>query len=390
MVFASSSFAAGWFLGRQDGVRFAMPDGEGRVTGQTSSPLAGDVDFSQFWDVWNLIKQNYYEQPVSDKELFYGATAGMVGGVGDPYTVYFDPEQAAAFQSALDGTFSGIGAEIGMRDGQLVVVAPLEESPAQRAGILAADFIWAIDGVETAGMSVEQAVTRIRGEEGTTVTLTVSRDGLGEAQDIVVTRAVITVDSVKWEITDDGIGVISLFQFNGDTGALFNRAANDMLSNGVKGIVLDLRSNPGGLLTAAIDVASAWVGYKPVVLEKAQQDTRTFSGVSSPRLSDIPTVVLVDGGSASASEIVSGALQDYGLAAVVGTQTFGKGSVQDYRELPDGSAVKITIASWYTPKGRSIDKEGVVPDQIVEFTREDLNAKRDPQKEAAFGILRAP
>lgn len=391
LVLVGSSFSTGWFLGKQQGIRSVVPAGEGRVLNQEvqAASLSQDVDFGQFWDVWNLVKENYYQQPVSDKDLFYGALSGMVAGAGDPYTVYFDPEEAQDFQDALSGTFSGIGAEIGLREGMLVVVAPLEDSPAQRAGILAGDTIWAIDGTETAGMSVEQAVTLIRGEMGTQVTLTVSHDGIAEATDIVITRDKITIDSVKWEMTEDGIAVVSLYEFNDDTSALFNEAMNELLSKNATGIILDLRSNPGGLLSTAIDVASAWVGYQPVVLEKEQEDTHSFSGVSAPRLQGIPTVVLVDGGSASASEIVAGALQDYAFATVVGTQTFGKGSVQDYRSLSDGSAVKVTIAEWYTPKGRSINETGITPDTVVDYTKEDADAKRDPQKEKALEILRA-
>jgi carboxyl-terminal processing protease len=190
-------------------------------------------------------------------------------------------------------------------------------------------------------------------------------------------------------MTGDGIAVISIYEFNDDTSSLFNQAVNDVLAKDTKGVVLDLRSNPGGLLASAVDVASAWVGYQPVVSEKGQEKGGTFSGVSAPRLSGIPTVVLVDGGSASASEIVAGALQDYGLATLVGTQTFGKGSVQDYQTLPDGSAIKITIASWFTPKGRTINETGITPDTIVEFTKLDSDAKRDPQKDKALEILHA-
>lgn len=390
LVLVGSSFSTGWVLGKQQGIRSVVPEGEGRVLNQSISSASAprDVDFGQFWDVWNLVKDQYYKQPVSDKDLFYGAIAGMVAGAGDPYTVYFDPEQAEEFQNALSGTFSGIGAEIGIRDGVLVVVAPLSDSPAERAGLRSGDSIWAIDGVETTGMSVEQAVTRIRGEAGTSVTLTVSHDGLSDAEEVVVVRAMIVIDSVEWEMTEDGIALISIREFNDDTGGLFNEAMNDLLAKDAKGIVLDLRSNPGGLLSAAIDISGAWVGYRPVVLEREQEDTNSFSGVTAPRLQGIPTVVLVDGGSASASEIVAGALQDYALATVVGTQTFGKGSVQDYRSLPDGSAVKVTIAEWYTPNGRSINETGITPDIIVEYTKEDADAKRDPQKEKALEILR--
>lgn len=392
LAVVATSFSSGWFLGRQQGIRSVVPAGEGRVTnqGQVSATLGNDVDFAQFWNVWNLVKENFYKQPVSDKELFYGALKGMVAATGDRYSVYFDPDEAESFSSALAGKFSGIGAELGVKDNQLVIVAPLPDSPAETSGLLAGDKILAIDGTETTGMAVDSAVSLIRGDEGTTVTLTISHDGAADAEDITITRSIITIDSVKWSIDENGIATINIFEFNQDTSGLFNQAVNDALSKDAKGIVLDLRSDPGGFLTAAIDVASAWIGYQPVVLEKQQEQTQAYPGVSAPRLASIPTVVLVDGGSASASEIVAGALQDYGLATLVGTQTFGKGSVQDYRDLPDGSSVKITIAQWFTPKGRTINETGITPDAIVEYTKEDADAKRDPQKEKAVEILSAP
>lgn len=391
LAVVGTSFSSGWFLGRQQGIRSVVPAGEGRVTNQgaVSATLAADVDFAQFWNVWNLVKENFYKQPVSDKDLFYGAMRGMVAASGDRYTVFFDPEEAEQFSSALAGTFSGIGAELGVKDGFLVIVAPLPDSPAERAGLLAGDKILAIDQVETTGMAVDQAVLKIRGEEGTDVTLTVSHDGMQDAEEVVITRSVITIDSVKWSIDENGIATVNIYTFNQDTNGLFNEAVNELLSKDAKGIVLDLRSDPGGFLTAAIDVASAWIGYQPVVLEKQQEETQAYPGVSAPRLAGIPTVVLVDGGSASASEIVAGALQDYGLATLVGTQTFGKGSVQDYRDLPDGSSVKITIAQWFTPKGRTIHETGITPDVTVEYTKEDADAKRDPQKEKALEVLSA-
>lgn len=391
LAVVGTSFSSGWFLGRQQGIRSFVPAGEGRVTNQgaVSATLAADVDFAQFWNVWNLVKENFYKQPVSDKDLFYGAMRGMVAASGDRYTVFFDPEEAEQFSSALAGTFSGIGAELGVKDGFLVIVAPLPDSPAERAGLLAGDKILAIDQVETTGMAVDQAVLKIRGEEGTDVTLTVSHDGMQDAEEVVITRSVITIDSVKWSIDENGIATVNIYTFNQDTNGLFNEAVNELLSKDAKGIVLDLRSDPGGFLTAAIDVASAWIGYQPVVLEKQQEETQAYPGVSAPRLAGIPTVVLVDGGSASASEIVAGALQDYGLATLVGTQTFGKGSVQDYRDLPDGSSVKITIAQWFTPKGRTIHETGITPDVTVEYTKEDADAKRDPQKEKALEVLSA-
>lgn len=389
-LFLILSFSGGYFIGESRAARALVPVGEARVTGQgsVSSALAKDVDFKNFWDIWNLSKEKFYKQPVSDKDLYYGALKGLVSGLHDPYSVYFDPEEAKKFNEDLNESFVGIGAQIGIKNERLTVIAPLEDSPAIKAGLLSGDWIVSIDGTETSGMSVEEAVSKIRGTEGTDVTLQVSRKGLDVLKEIKITRKQITVDSVKWKIEDGNIMTISISTFNGDTSTLFNSAVQEALSKNVKGIILDLRSDPGGLLTAAVDVASAWVGYDPIVSEKGQTAGNTFNGVTAPRLNGIPTVVLVDGGSASASEIVSGALQDYGYAKLVGTQTFGKGSVQDYQDLPDGSAIKITVAEWFTPKGRNINKTGIEPDVKVDFDAETYKKNQhDNQKQTARDVL---
>jgi carboxyl-terminal processing protease len=383
------SFTLGWLFGHQQGVRSVVPEGEGRVLGQgeIAPYLSEDVEFGLFWDTWNLLKEKFYRQPVSDKELFYGAMEGLLSSTGDPYTSFFNPEEAEEFNMDLAGQFEGIGAEIGIKDNQLQIVAPLPGSPAEQAGILPGDNIYLIDGEDTTGIAVEEAVSKIRGEKGTTVVLTIGRNGFGELMDIPIERDTITIDSVKFTMRDDRIAVIDLYFFNEDTTVLFVAAVNELLASGARGIILDLRSNPGGLLTSAIDVASAWTGPEPVVIQRMQGKDETLDGFGSTRLNEIPTVVLVNGGSASGSEIVAGALQDYGLATLIGTQTFGKGSVQDYQDLEDGSAVKITVAEWLTPNGRSINGEGILPDITVEVTPEDLLAERDPQFEKAIEVL---
>lgn len=382
-------FGVGFFVGQSRGAKWQEQTGQDRVLsqGQVRVLDSKDLDFKRFWQVWDLIKESYYKQPVSDKDLFYGSLKGLVSGLGDPYSVYLDPKDAEEFESNLEGSFSGIGAEIGIRDEKLQVIAPIDGSPASRAGLMPGDWIWMINGTETIGMTVEKAVSLIRGEEGTQVTLTISREGTEGSMEVKITREKIVIDSVKWKIDEKNLMQISISTFNHDTQALFTKVVQEALTKNVKGIVLDLRGNPGGLLTTAIDIASTWVGYQPVVIERGKTSMRTFNGVSAPRLNNIPTVVLVNGGSASASEIVSGALQDYGFAKIVGTQTFGKGSVQDYRELDDGSAIKITTAAWYTPKGRSINEKGITPDVIVEYSVEQFKAKKDPQKDTAIQIL---
>lgn len=383
------TFSLGFFVGESRGVRSVVPSGEGQVIGQGDVPsyLSEDVDFKQFWDIWNFVKEEYYRQPVSDVELFYGALKGLLAGVDDPYSVYFDPEEAKAFASSLEGSFEGIGAQIGIKDDRLQVIAPLAGMPAEIAGLQPGDWIVFIDGTETTGMSVDAAVMLIRGEKGTEVVLTIGREGESGLIEIPITRDKIVVDSVKWSRDDKNIMTISISTFNHDTMDLFSQAIQEALSEDVSGIILDLRSNPGGLLTTAIDIGSAWVGYDPILIERNFTKVQTFKGVTAPRLQGIATAVLVNGGSASASEIVAGALQDYGLATIIGTQTFGKGSVQDYRELPDGSALKITTASWYTPDGRSINEEGIAPDIEVKYTIEDYEADIDPQETIAQQVI---
>ncbi|EKD33168.1 MAG: Carboxyl-terminal protease [uncultured bacterium] len=345
-----------------------------------------DVDFRMYWDVWNLIRENYIDQPVSEKELFYGSLRGMVSALDDQHSYFFDPEEASAFNSELDGSFGGIGAQVGIKDEQLQVIAPLPDSPAERAGLRAGDKIFFINSEDAALMTVEEAVMKIRGNEGTTVTLSIGRDGEAEEKEIIITREIIEIDSVEMKLEGD-TAVISIYFFNEDTSRLFNESVNEILKANVKKIVLDLRSNPGGLLDQAIEVASEWVDGNLVSIQETRNEQIPLSATGVARLRDFPTVVLVDGGTASGSEIVAGALQDYGLATIVGTQTFGKGSVQDYEMLPDGSAVKITVAKWLTPNGRAIDKVGITPDVVVEYTEQDALDQKDPQKDRAFEIL---
>lgn len=390
LLFLILTFGIGYRFGQKYPSDAVSPKGEDRVKGQgsVSTELSQDVDFNNFWNTWKEIKNKFYKQPVSDKDLYYGSLKGLVSGLHDPYSVYFDPVEAKKFNEDLNESFVGIGAQIGIKNEKLTVIAPLDNSPAAQAGLLANDWVVSINETETSGMSVEQAVSLIRGEEGTVVTLLVSRDGLQDLKEIKITRGKITVDSVKWKIDKEGVLTISISTFNGDTPDLFNKAIQEALTKNIKGIILDLRNDPGGLLTSAIDVASAWIGYEPVVIEKGKTKTNTFNGVTAPRLNGIKTVILVNGGSASASEIVSGALQDYGYAKLVGTKTFGKGSVQDFQNLPDGSALKVTTAEWYTPKGRGINKTGIEPDVKVEFDAETYKKnEHDNQKQVAQDII---
>lgn len=382
--------AIGYGFGSQEFAFSAVPEGEAHVLGQGSvaTDLSEDADFATFWDVWKLVKSAYVDQPVSEEALYYGSIAGMVAGLNDPYSVYFTPEDAAAFNEQLAGSFSGIGAQLDMKENRIVVIAPLPGTPAERAGVKSEDVILAIDGVVTDGMSIDEAVSHIRGEQGTSVTLSLLHKDAESPIDVSIVRDDIAIDSVVYTMRDDFVAVIEVSMFNEDTSSLFKSAAEQAVTDGATGIVLDLRNNPGGLLDSAIDLAGYWIPAGQVaVMESIGGKQESFSTNGTASLANIPTVVLVNGGSASASEILAGALQDTDEAVVVGETTFGKGSVQEYHDLPDGGAVKITVARWLTPLGRSIDKQGIAPDQEISFTDEDIHAKRDPQFDAALHIL---
>ncbi len=366
------------------GVGQAMP---GNVT-------AEDIEFRRFWDLWRLLKTKYYRQPVPDQQLFYGAMEGLAKGVGDDYTTYFPPEDAKEFESSLQGEFQGIGAEIGIKEEQLQIIAPLPDTPAERAGLMPGDAILKIDDKETTGMSVEEAVKLIRGERGTKVTLSIFRLSQKKPPfDVSIQRDIIQVKSVTWEMATGSkrIAIVEISNFSQDTTSSFRDAVREILAKDPQGLIIDLRNNPGGYLESAVDIASEWVGKEIVVKERRQgKIIEEMRGEMPARLHQIPTIVLVNQGSASASEIVAGALQDGGFARLVGMKTFGKGSVQEYEPLPDGSAVKITVAEWVTPKDRTIQKIGLEPDVSVDRTAEDYEAKRDPQLERALELLTNP
>ncbi len=387
VLVVAAVFSVGFMIGRENPQTVRLDDG--RVIGiGEARRLSDDVEFGLFWEIWEMLQDDYLRGPAPEKDLFYGAINGLVEGLGDPYSEFFDPREADIFESDLEGKFEGIGAEIGIRDDQLVVVSPLADSPAEIMGILAGDSIYLIDGVETAGMSVDEAVRRIRGPRGSMVVLTVSHNGIETIEDITITRDVIRLHSVTWDVTDDDIAIIRIAFFNADTAGLFNEAVISVMQSNVDGIVLDLRNNPGGFLDRAVSVAGEWIGTDTVVIERDEDGQLTpYPSTSVGRLARTPTVVLVNGGSASASEIVAGALQDYGYATIVGEQTFGKGSVQEYREMVDGSAVKITIAEWLTPKERSIDQNGITPDREVAFDADAFAEGVDVQLEAALEEL---
>lgn len=350
-----------------------------------------EVDFGLFWDVWNRLEEEYVDHDKIDREkLVYGAISGMVKAVGDPYTTFFPPVESKRFQEDVNGSFSGIGAEIGIRKDVLTIITPLKGSPAERAGILAGDKILKINATSTAELSLEEAVGFIRGPQGTEVTLTITRNGADTIKDIKIMRNTIVVPVIETKKIGNDIFYIHLLNFNETSALEFRKALQEMLVSGRQKLVLDLRNNPGGYLHRAVDIASWFLPAGEAVAIEKRSDGSEFAYRSSGHkfLETTPVVVLVNEGSASASEILAGALRDIRGILLVGEKTFGKGSVQEYSELPQTTSIKITVAKWLTPKGTSINDTGIEPDVIIKRTPEDVENDRDPQLDKAIEALR--
>ncbi len=350
--------------------------------------LSSQLDFGLFWDVWQKVKENHLAQPVNEKDMLYGAIEGVVSSVGDPYSLFFDPDMTEQFQESVDGSFQGVGIEIGIRDDLLTVIAPIDGTPAANAGLLTGDIITAIDGEDTYSMTLEYAVTLIRGEKGSDVVLTIFDTETSEFRDVTITRDNIVIKSVDWEMKDN-IAYVRISHFNEDTGGLFNQIATEILLENPSGIIVDLRGNPGGYLASAIEIGSVFIDSgEIIVIEKfSSGELDKYKSFGSTKLQDLPIVVLVNEGSASASEILAGAMQDHSVATIVGMKTFGKGSIQTYEEFSDGSSLKLTIANWLTPNERVIDGLGVSPDVEIDLTREEINNGQDPQLDKAIEII---
>ncbi len=352
-----------------------------------------NIDFSLFWKVWDILRDKYVDRSKLDaQELFYGAIDGMLAATGDPYTTFFDPKEQKEFNEDISGKFEGIGAEMGIRDEILTVIAPLEGTPAERAGLRPNDKILKIDGELSSSYKLEEAVSKIRGPKGTEVKLTIYRSGEEESREVSVARDVINVKSVKLTVRDDGIVILRVSRFGDDTEREFRNAVSEIAGKGAKGVVLDLRSNPGGLLDAAVDMASLMLPFDTVVVieENGKGERREEKTRGGDRLSGIPTVVLIDEGSASASEILAGALRENrDNVTLIGKKSYGKGSVQELVPVGRTMSVKITIARWLTPKGNQINKQGITPDEEVGISVDDITNDRDPQLDKAIERLTA-
>ena len=349
------------------------------------------LDLRLFWTVFGRVENKYVDvENIYDKEMVYGAIRGLVEALDDPYTVFMTPEESVEFAASLDGKLEGIGAELTVKDRNLIIVTPLRSSPAEKAGLLPRDIIYKIDGDSAADMTLLQAVMAIRGEKGTSVTLTIIREGVDMPFDVTIVRDSIDIESVSVEYLDDEIVYLGINQFNDKTNEEFGNAISKLILDEPKGVIVDLRFNGGGYLDIAVDLLSYLLptGKDAVSIRERSRPDSIIKTNGKPKLLNVPLVVLVNESSASASEIVAGGIQDHKRGVIMGMQTFGKGSVQEVDTFADGSSLRMTIARWFTPDGRNIDEVGITPDIIVEITEEDIEEGRDVQKEAAIKYLK--
>lgn len=350
------------------------------------------IDFSLFWNTWDLLRKKYVDSDKLDaRKLVYGAIKGMLAATGDPYTTFFDPEENKKFGEDISGSFEGIGAELGVKNGILTVIAPLQGTPSDQAGLRAGDKIIKIDGKAAGEMSVEDAVSHIRGPKNTAVVLTIFREGSKDTQEISITRNVINVKSVKLSFKENGIANLEITKFGDDTDANFTQAINKVVASKSKGLIIDLRNNPGGYLETAVTIASKLLPKDKIVVmeESSSQKREKMYTRGGDVASGIETVVLINEGSASASEILAGALRENREnVTLMGKKSFGKGSVQEFIKTAQGTAAKITVAHWLTPNGNQINELGIKPDVEVELTGDDYTNNRDPQMDKAIEILK--
>ncbi len=379
LVVAIGSFFGGSIYGSLNSP-VILPDGGGSST--------NDSSFDKLFEVKDVLHQQYY-QDIDDEALLEGAIKGMVDAVGDPYTVFFNQEEYQEFQDDGQGNYVGIGVMVGIKEDKIVVITPFEGSPAYEAGIRAGDFILKVEGVEYKGSEMDKAVSVIKGEEGKPVTLTISQNGV--EKDVTIVRASITLVNVQSEMVDGNIGHVTMLQFTNNTAKQVREAMEELKAKGAEGYILDLRGNPGGYLDEAVDTASLFVEKGKTVLytlDKAQQKREYLS--KGGDFIGAPLVVLLDEGSASASEVVAGALKDYKAATIVGQKSFGKGIVQMVFNVGNKEGVKVTVSSYYSPNGINIHGEGILPDvevQLPEGVEAPLTIDNDTQLQKAVEIL---
>jgi carboxyl-terminal processing protease len=349
------------------------------------------VDFSLFWNAYNILGETFIDkEKINDQDVVYGAIAGMTKKLGDPYTEFFEPSKAKIFSQDLSGSFSGIGVEIGIRNGNLTVIAPLKGTPGDKAGLKSGDIILKVDGKITDGMSIDEAVSIIRGKKGVSVVLTVFRDGWKDVKDISIIRDTIKIESMSWEIKDGNIAYVAIHHFNQQLPQDFKKAAFEILASSAEKIIIDLRNNPGGYLDVCQQIAGWFLTSGQVVtiedfgLGRSRQE---YIAEGNGTFAKYPVVIIMNGGSASASEILAGALRDNRGVKIIGEKSFGKGSVQEVIDLQDGNSfMKITVAKWLTPSGHLIAEVGLVPDIKVEVDND--TSEKDLQLQKALEIIK--
>lgn len=385
VVLLGSGFAMGYGAGRKHPEEITV---QGVVNPNNPS---GNVDFSTFWEAWQLVQDNYLKNDsVSARNKMYGAIGGMVRSLGDPYSEFFNPQESKKFQEDVNGNFSGIGAEIGIRKQILTVIAPLKDSPAMRAGLKSGDQVLKIGATSTQDLSLDQSVQFIRGPEGTKVTLNVFRASWDKPKDFIITRANIVAPTLDFSMKGD-VAYIQLYGFNANASGLFANAVSQAQNSKAKYMVLDLRDDPGGYLEVAVDIAGWFLKRGTLVVkEESRQGTMDeFRAQGNGSLANMPVVVLINAGSASASEILAGALRDARGVKLIGETSFGKGTVQQLKDLEDGSSIKITIAHWVLPKGQILEGTGLKPDVEVKLTDQDIEAGKDPQLDKALQVVKS-
>jgi len=387
LILIGGSFASGFYFGQSQKVcPFCKPE---------------NVDFSLFWEAWVTLQDKFANPEKLDiQKMIYGAISGMVNSLGDPYTIFLNPEETKRFNDDVEGAFEGIGAEVGIKKGQLMIIAPLEGTPAKDAGLRSGDKILKINDTPTADLTIEEAVNLMRGPKGTQVVLTIYRDEWDQSREIKIIRDVIEVPSLKWELLvstgeagekENNIAYIRLYQFSGKANFDFSEAAIQILASQADRIILDLRNNPGGYLEVSQDIAGWFLKRgETVTIEDfgKEKEQKIYKAEGNAKLLPYPMVVLINQGSASASEILAGALRDNRGIKLIGETSFGKGSVQELDSLTGGSSLKITIAKWLTPKGQLIAEKGLEPDIKVGMTDKDFEEDKDPQLDKALEIIK--
>lgn len=363
----------------------------------SSSTISIDTkEMNTFWAVWNILNEKFVYtkkevKEITDEEKIWGAIEGLTASLGDPYTVFMPPQESKEFETDISGNFEGVGMELGIKGNNLVVVSPLKDTPAYKAGVKKGDVILYINDENASGITVDEAVKLIRGKTGTDVTIKFKRDGVKDPIDIKITRGIIDIPTIETE-NKDGVFIIRLYNFYAKSPEKFKDALREFVESKNNKLVLDLRGNPGGYLDAAVSMASWYLPLGKTIVRESfgeGKEEKVHRSKGYDIFNDnLKMIVLVDEGSASASEILAGALQEYKIAKLVGTKTFGKGSVQELIKVTPNTSLKVTIAKWLTPKGVSISEGGLTPDYEVKFTEEDVKNSRDPQLEKAIELLK--